>query len=287
MATATLPHVKIKPQPEFAGILKQQETFADADAQPNDMDINSAFDRLMVQSGVDTSPSLILFMCVLCALTLGGGVFIVKEDFLLTALASIFGFAVPLVTTMIMRAKRQSLILRQMPGMTDELARAAKTGRSLDQCIHLIADDTPSPLGDELRLCSRKLKMNVPLEDAVSELPHRTGLDSLRIFTTALIVHQQTGGDLVRVMERLSRTLRDRTQFLGRLRAATATSRATAILMIAIPPLVVFFFNWRDPQYINNLLSSGWGQAATFTGIALEVIGAIWVLQILKQSRRT
>ncbi len=62
------------------------------------------------------------------------------------------------------------------------------------------------------------------------------------------------------VMERLSRTVRDRLLFLGRLRAATAASRATAILMISLPPAVLAFFTFREPDYLSNLLSSAWAE---------------------------
>src|SRR5690606_1470899 len=127
-------------------------------------------------------------------------------------------------------------ILDQLPPMIDELARAAKTGRSLENCLGQVAHDTPNPLGAELRDCTRKLALGLSIDDALKELPHRTGLVAASVLATALSIHRQTGGDLVRVLARLSQTLRTRIQFQGRLKAATAASRATAILMIALPP---------------------------------------------------
>ena len=287
MATSTLPAIKITPKPEFASILKEQERFAQPDRNDASNQINTWFDRVMMQSGIDYAPSFVLFLSLLAAIIFGGAAFVIQEDFLTTSISFLVGSLLPIGIILGMRARRQSVMLNQMPNMVDELGRAAKTGRSLDQCIHLVANDTPSPLGDELKDCSRRMRMGLHVSEAVSGLTDRTGLNSMKIFAMALSVHQTTGGDLVEVLERLSRTLRDRLQFLGRLQAATAASRATAVLMISIPPLILVFFIYRDPNYFTTLMNSSWGRGSTLLGTALEIIGALWVLRILQISKRT
>ncbi|HVJ68728.1 MAG TPA: type II secretion system F family protein, partial [Caulifigura sp.] len=185
------------------------------------------------------------------------------------------------------RMRRQSQMMSQMPGMLDELARAAKTGRSLEHCLQQVAEDTPLPLGSEIQLCTRKLALGVPLDAALNEFPKRTGLVSSSVFVTALSVHRQTGGDLVRVLERLAQTVRDRMQFQGRLKAATAASRGTAFLMIVLPPAILAFFAFRDPNYLSNLMASSWGRFVTIAAFALEFIGAIWVMAVLRKSQQS
>jgi tight adherence protein B len=178
-------------------------------------------------------------------------------------------------------------MMEQLPAMIDELARAAKTGRSIEQCWELVAHDTPSPLGDELMDCSRRIRMGEDLPLSLRDLPVKTGLITLNILVTALSVHQQTGGDLVSVLERLSQTIRDRLLFLGRLRAATTGSRATAVLMIALPPAIITFFSLRDPEYLARLMDSPWGQGITISAIVMEIAGSAWILRILGNSQRS
>jgi tight adherence protein B len=108
----------------------------------------------------------------------------------------------------------------------------------------------------------------------------------MSVLTTALAVHEATGGDLVRVLERLARTIRDRAQFLGRLHASTAASKWTALLMLGLPVAIVGFFLWRDPEYVSNLMDSRWGFRATITAVLLQVIGSLLVLRILSRSQR-
>jgi tight adherence protein B len=277
----------IQALPEFSGILREQETFATGEGEGLSEQLNGSFDKLMLQSGLEFSPTMLLLLSMCSAFTLGGMIFVLQENFLTTSMATAVGFIVPIAAVVVARTRRQTELMKQMPGMVDELARAAKTGRSLEQCLILVADDTPSPLGDELKLCAKKIQLGVSLGAALRDLPERTGLVSLNVFVMALSVHQQTGGDLVSVLDRLARTIRDRIAFLGRLRAATAASRASAILMIGLPPAIVAFFIFRDPEYFSRLMSATWGRNLTLIAVMLQIIGAIWVLRILKTSQRT
>jgi tight adherence protein B len=212
---------------------------------------------------------------------------VVQENPLTGALFALAGGAAPVLVIVFYRARRRRQLMQQLPAMIDELARAAKTGRSIEQCWQLVANDTPEPLGPELQICARRMTMGEDLQSSLRELPYRTGMVTLNILVTALSVHQQTGGDLVSVLERLSQTIRDRLLFLGRLRAATTGSRATAVLMLSLPPAIVLFFTARDPSYFSRLMSSAWGQGVTIGGVVMEIIGTIIILRILKNSQRT
>lgn len=277
----------LRREPAFAGILKEQEVYGRGQRDDAADQINSWFDDLMLQSGLEISPSMLLALSFCSAITLGGAVFVFHENLLTTALGALVGVFLPVVTAMFARTRRQDAMMKQIPPMLEELARAAKTGRSVEQSLELVSADTQAPLGDELKLVAARLKMGVQLKDALRDMPHRTGLMTLSLLCTTLTVQQQTGGDLVTVLERLSRTVRDRLSFLGRLRAATAASRATAILMIVLPPAVLAFFVARKPTYLQELLASPWGRNATMLAIFLEIVGALWIMRILKNSQQT
>lgn len=287
MATETLRAPQIQPRPEFAGILREQQNFGTGAGEKVGDQINDTFDKMMLQSGLEVSPPMILLLSMCSAITLGGVLFVVQENFLTAAMGFAFGMVLPYAWVVISRSRRQTKMMNQLPEMVDELARAGRTGRSIEQCFSMVADDTVSPLGDELRLCAKKLDMGVGLRAALDELPTRTGLVSLNILVMALSVHQVGGGDLVGVLERLSHTIRERIQYLGRLRAATAASRATAVLMIALPPAILGFFMLRDPEYLSKLMSATWGRNLTIIAVVLDIIGIVWVLRIMKSSQRT
>jgi len=275
-------------QSGFEDILREREFFGgDDEDQSLGNRMNKWFDELMVQSGTSVSPTLLLTICMFFSVVAGGAVLLFQENPLTAAMFAIAGAVGPVLVIVFIRARRKRQLMQQMPAMIDELARAAKTGRSIEQCWQLVASDTPEPLGPELKTCARRMTMGEDLPDALRELPYRTGMVTLNILVTALAVHQQTGGDLVNVLERLSETIRDRLLFLGRLRAATTGSRATAILMLSLPPAIVLFFTARDPNYFGRLMNSSWGQGVTIAAVVMELIGTAIILRILKNSQRS
>lgn len=286
MATDTIP-LAFASTTDFSGILKDEERYSTGQTDRASDRLNGWFDQLMIQAGLEIAPSVLLLLCVVGTIAVGGLVFVIQENLLTAAMAALLGFMLPIGGAMIARSRRQMKLMQQLPAMIDELARAARTGRSLDQCLELVAGETPAPLGSELQLGTRRMQMGMDVGSALTELPQRTGLVTMSVLVTALTVHQQTGGDLVTVLERLSRTIRDRLLFLGRLRAATVASRATAILMIALPPAIFAFFMFRDPDYFQDLMSSSWGKTATLLAVCLDILGSLWILRILKTSQRT
>lgn len=277
----------IESQPSFAGILRHQERFSEPDDKGMSKQINAGFDRMMLQSNLDISPPTVVMLCMLCGIVFGGLILVLQENPLSASVGLLLGGAAPLLYVFFARMRRQRLMTQQLPGMIEELARAAKTGRSIDQCCAIVANDTPEPLGSELRVCARRMEMGEDISTAMRDLPERSGLVALNILVTSLSVHQTTGGDLVMVLERLAQTIRDRLLFLGRLRAATIGSRWTAILMISLPPLIITFFILRDANYLNQLLSTYWGRTMSIVAVILQLVGSIAVLSILRGSQRS
>ena len=287
MATDFSTFRPIESQPTFAGILRHQERFSEPDDTGLSKQINAGFDRMMIQSNLDISPLTVVMLCILGGIVFGGLILVLQENLLSASVGLALGSVVPLLYVFFARMKRQRLMTQQLPGMIEEMARAAKSGRSIDQCCAIVASDTPEPLGSELRVCARRMEMGQDIATAMHDLPDRTGLVALNILVTSLSVHQTTGGDLVMVLERLAATIRDRLLFLGRLRAATIGSRWTAILMISLPPLIITFFVLRDSNYLNQLLSTYWGRTMSIAAVIMDVIGSVAVLSILRGSQRS
>ncbi len=201
-------------------------------------------------------------------------------------IAAVAGAVIPIFAAMAIRARRQKDIVNQLPGMAEELARAARSGRNIESAFQLVAADTPSPLGDELRISARRAEMGLDLASAVKDLSERTGVSTLTMLTSAIAVHQDTGGDLIQVLERLAGSVRDRLHFMSRLQAATIASRLGSTMMVIVPVAVIGFYLFRDPEYLTKLLSSFWGRLSLWMAVVLQIVGCIAVFRILGRSAR-
>jgi tight adherence protein B len=276
----------IERRPEFAGLLKETESFARGSGTGASEAVNGWFDRLMRQSGIRTTPGVWLGLCAVMGLAFAGSLQVTLERPLVSAVAGLAGLSFPILLAMVLRSRRQASILKQLPPASEELARLARSGRNLQQSFVLVAADTPAPLGDELRLSARRMEMGLEPAEATRDLVDRTGVAALTMLSSAIAVNQETGGDLIVVLERLATSVRDRLHFSSRQRAATIASRLGAFMMVLVSAGVVVFYTVRDPNYLDSLFSSYWGRLSFWAGVVLQVVGGLLVYRILGRTAK-
>ncbi|MFN5077261.1 MAG: type II secretion system F family protein [Planctomyces sp.] len=269
----------------FAGLRKEEIGFSEGTGGTADA-VNGWFDSLMLQSGIQTAPSVWLGLCVLSGIASGGLFFVLTDRLVMSSVTAALGLLLPIVYALVLRSRRQAQIMQQLPLMSEEMARFARTGRNVEHAFMMLAADTPSPLGNELRVSARRIEMGMDVGSACRDLVSRTGVTTLTMFTAALSVNQETGGDLIQVLERLSTAIRDRLHFVARQRAATISSRLGSVMMITVPVIVIGFYVARDPQYLDKLFASGWGRSSFWTAVALQVVGSLIVFRILSRTSR-
>lgn len=276
----------IERRPEFAGLLKDSEGFSQGTGTGASETVNGWYDRLMRQSGIQTSSGVWLGFCMVMGIAFAGPLQVALERPLVSSVAGVFGLSLPILIAMVLRTRRQSAILKQLPPTAEELARFARSGRNLQQSFVLVAADTPAPLGDELRLCARRMEMGLEPSEATRDLVERTGVTALTMLSSAIAVNQETGGDLIVVLERLSTSVRDRLHFSSRQRAATIASRLGAFMMVMVSVGVVIFYSVRDPNYLDALFSSYWGRLSFWAAVVLQIVGGLLVYRILNRTAK-
>jgi tight adherence protein B len=207
MTTGPANRLRIEPQPQFAKILKVDDSYAPPDSGTAAARINGRFDRLVVQSGTSAAPGVVLRFCVLGAITIGGAVFVVTENLLGTALGLAIGAFLPIYALLIARARRVRRVERQIPSLIEGLEHSARQGRGLAQCLEISAAETPAPLGEEMQRGVRRMRMGIGVEAAFEDLPERTGSTQIATLVSALAEHDRTGCDLIDHLERLKNRL--------------------------------------------------------------------------------
>lgn len=280
------PLLALERRPEFAGLLRENEQFATGSGKGISESVNGWVDRLMIQSGIRINPMVWLGLCLLSSVTLGGIALVASERPVPAIFLAIVGLLLPVAITIALRSRRQTKIMAQLPGMADELARSARAGRNLEQSLLLVAADTEAPLGDELKVSARRMEMGLDVASSVRDLTDRTGVSTLTMFSSALSLHQDTGGDLILVLERLATTVRDRIHFVARQRAATVASRWGSAMMMVIPIMVLTLYTVWYPDYLANLTESSAGKLSLWLGIAGQILGSLIVYRILARTAR-
>src|SRR6202030_4138555 len=114
-----------------------------------------------------------------------------------------------------------------------------RSGQTISQAMQSVADDFAAPASDEFGYCCDQQNLGLSPEAAMRGLALRTGILEMKIFVLAVMVHNQTGGNLAELLDRLSTVIRDRYRIRGSIQALTAEGRMQMMILLALPPLML------------------------------------------------
>jgi len=244
------------------------------------------FDRWFLQlvrdSGLAYDPVSACLLLILSGAGVAGVLFLWREQVLVSVLGLVAGMGIPVAYLTMRKHKRIKQLQEQLPPALDMLARCVRAGQSLDQALLSVGQQAPEPLAAEFRLCAKQLDLGLGMASVMRLLVERVRLHDVRIFTTTLTVHRQTGGNVAKVLERLAGVIRDRLSYRRQLRVATGAGKASAILVSLIGPLVFVFFFFFRPEYLETMLTSPLGQSALLVAVLLEIVGLVWTARLLR-----
>ncbi len=164
-----------------------------------------------------------------------------------------------------------------LPEFLSGVASAMRAGSSFGQSMLVVAEETPDPLGFEVKRVMRRESLGMTMDDALAELAIRIPSRDLGIAVTAIAIQREIGGALASILENISRTIGERQRLKKEIRTLTAQGRASGNILALLPMgigLMIWFVN---PSYISLLYTSkiGWimlGYAAVSLIVGYAVI---------------
>ncbi len=247
--------------------------------------LDQAFDRLVLETDTGITPFGAFLLVLTSGLLVGGGVWLYNDEPLSGLFAGMLGMVFPLVVMAVQRSRRMREIQDQMPHVLDMLARAFRAGQTSEQAITLAGEELEGRLSREFRGCSSQLAMGRSFQAVMKSLAARIRTVEIRILTTTLVVQKQTGGNLSEALERMSGVIRDRLNAKRQMRASTGAGRTSTLIVAVISPMAYLFMFVFQREYLNTLFNDPLGRLLLGTAIALEIIGLIWVMLLLRSER--
>jgi tight adherence protein B len=178
------------------------------------------------------------------------------------------------------RAGRQ--LERALPTGLEAVARALRSGASLAQAVAEAAAAVPGPLGAELDRVAGEVGHGRPLIEALEELGRRRPLPGVRLAVAALCLGVETGGAQARSVDGVAATIRDRLAVAEEVRALSAQTRAS-MLVIALSPLAFgAFASATDPATGRFLFRTSLGLTFLVAGLGLDAAGALWMRRLAR-----
>jgi len=240
-----------------------------------------SFEKLLMQADIYYNPATVLQ--VILALALGGfflGWIILKSILLALVFALFFG-AVPFLYFFQRKKQKTLAVERQMPDAMELLARSLRAGHTLPSAVELLGEEMDHPLGTEFRIAHEEQRFGLPIQDSLMHMIQRIDSQDLRYFVTAVLIQQESGGNLAEVLENISHVIRGRLNMKAKIRALTAEGRMSAVGLTVLPVVAFLLLITFRYKYQHVMLTRPLGQKLTFAAIVLLIVGALVMRQII------
>ena len=170
------------------------------------------------------------------------------------------GYLLPWVYLRNRRGHRLRQFDANLPRAMELIANSMKAGQSVAQSLAAVTDNAGPPVSDEFALARREIELGASLESALNNMVKRIGSNDLKLMVMVITIQRSVGGDLPAILTTLADTMRQREEMRAEIMAATAQSRATALIITLLPIVaaLLLYFIVRDyfrPMLVNPI---GW-----------------------------
>jgi tight adherence protein B len=164
------------------------------------------------------------------------------------------------------------LLSEQLPYLIDLLKSALDSGHTMLRALQMAGQNLPEPLSSELRVIVEQVQLGMPLPVALEAMYRRAPIEEMGFLVAAVRVQSDVGNSLAEVLQHVSEGMRNRQRAEHQLRALTAQSRASAIIVTMLPFIVLAGFSLINPAYSHPLFHNEYGIKMLETAIALDTI---------------
>lgn len=170
--------------------------------------------------------------------------------------------------------KRANAFVQGFPDAVDIIVRGVKSGLPLGECMVIIAQESPPPVGEEFRLIIESMRLGLTLGEAMDRAVKRVTMAEFRFFAIVLGIQQETGGNLAETLSNLSEILRARKKMKNKVKAMSSEARTTAMIIGCLPIVMALLLWATAPDYIALLFTTSAGKINIAVGLTSITIGS-------------
>jgi tight adherence protein B len=178
---------------------------------------------------------------------------------LVSAQAGVFGLLFGGIPWLQVRRRAQARniqLSQQLPDALDLISRSLQAGHGIAESMKLVAEEMPLPVAREFGRVYEENNLGRDFRDCMTEMAMRNPHNfDLRIVVSATLLQRETGGNLIEILDNISRTIRGRFIFKGKVRALTAEVRASAFILGSLPFVIGGILMVLRPGYLTPLLT--------------------------------
>ena len=207
-------------------------------------------------------------------------VLVVFGDVLIAVVVFLIIFIAPFKYYKAMRLKRLKTFEHQLPDALTMISGSLAAGASLNMALESLVKEQPAPLSQEFLLFLREQRIGVEFDVSLRNMERRLPLPDFVMFSAALRISREIGGNLGETLDTLANTLRRKSTMEGKIDALTAQGRMQGYVMTGLPVFLgaLLFFLEPDAMALLFTTPQGWGTLAVI--VVMEGLGYFFIRKV-------
>lgn len=172
------------------------------------------------------------------------------------------------------KKQRLAKLVTQLPDALSMITSSLRAGHSFQSALSVVSTELSDPVAGEFSNMVRDINLGIPVKDAMSRMVLRLdSLPDLCMFSTAVLIQREAGGNLAEVLENLGYTIRERFKLKGQISALTGQSRLTGYVLGGAPAFLLTGLSLFMYGYVKPLWETDMGHFALLVAVILQAIG--------------
>ena len=181
-------------------------------------------------------------------------------------------------------ASRRAKLIEQLPAFLESAMRVLSAGNTLEESLAAAARESPDPIRPLFIGIGRQLRLGAPIETVLAEAADIHRIRDLRVVALAAAINRKYGGSLRQVMKSLIINIRQRDTAARELRALTAETRFSALVLSVIPVSLSFYIFLQNRSYYAGMWADGSGRWVLMLSVLLQVAGVIVLWRMMNNT---
>ena len=238
--------------------------------------------RLLVQAGLTIG----VFWFGVGVVVLGSLLYFLASAYLAPQLAVTVAVALaltlPFALLFGLKDARVKKLTAQLPEALDLMARGLKVGHPVSVTVSSVATDMPDPIGSEFGIIQDQISYGDDVATAFRDFAERAATEDANYLAVSVGIQHGTGGNLARILDVLSKVIRDRYTMRKKIKAISAEGRLSGIILSVLPIVIYLSIELTTPSFYGDVRSDPLFPMFAYAIIGLIIAQAVILFRLVK-----
>lgn len=181
-------------------------------------------------------------------------------------------------------ARNVQAFVTALPLFLDSMQQLLRVGNSLHQAFTKASAGASPATARFLFPAVHRLQHGMSLAESLGWAAERVEIAELRMFAAAVAINGRHGGSISSTLANLARLLRQATRVQRELKAATAETRFSGLVLGAMPLLLTAVLTMINPGYTHFFLDTPEGRRLAVIALGLQLTGMALMHRLMRLS---